>query len=259
MQSIIQTLRQIMEQKISKDWFHLLSLATSALNDLPGVVFAYFTHNLVFGRDPMGLGDSPPVIPEDGSEDAAFFFNRLIPERRHVRKKLCQIHKRLTQKFLQKHPLRVSNPGDGVSVCIHKDLKSNTNTTKLDWIWSRLAALLERVGTGRYRVYTHKGEQILESVRLKPYQAPISGNQPPLHFYTDGEDMVDSDWYLVEQIPDHQPKGRGKNRRTKWLVKYQGYEEPEWQGARAFLHDIGWLTISAISFSIGYGWTRLMG
>ena len=91
MQSIIQSLRQIMEQKISKDWFHLLPLATWALNDLR--------------RDPMGFGDCPPIIPEDGSEDAASFFNRLISERRQFQKKLCQIHKRQTQKFLQKHPL----------------------------------------------------------------------------------------------------------------------------------------------------------
>ena len=237
-QSIIQSLRQIMEQKISKDWFHLLPLATWALNDLPGAVPGYSPHRLVFGRDPMGFGDCPPIIPEDGSEDAASFFNRLISERRQVQKKLCQINKRQTQKFLQKHPLQVFSPGDRVWVRIHKDLKNNSNTAKLDRIWTGPAEVLERVGTGRYRVYTHKGEQILESVRLKPYQAPISGNQPPLHFYTDAEEMVESDRYIVEEILDHKPKGRGKNRGTKWFVKYQGYEEPEWQDARAFLHDI---------------------
>ena len=93
-QSIIQSLRQIMEQKISKDSFHLLPLATWALNDLPGAVSGYSPHRLVFGRDPMGFGDCPPIIPKDGSEDAASFFNRLISERRQVQKKLCQIHKR---------------------------------------------------------------------------------------------------------------------------------------------------------------------
>ena len=127
---------------------------------------------------------------------------------------------------------------------IHKDLKNCPNTSKVDRIWTGPAEVLERVGTGRYRVYTHKGEQILESVRLKPYYPPISGNQPPLHFYTDAEEMVESDRYIVERILDHKPKGRGSNRGTKWLVKYKGYEEPEWQDARAFLHDINedWLS-----------------
>ena len=50
--------------------------------------------------------------------------------------------------------------------------------------------------------------------------------------------MVESDRYIVERILDHKPKGRGSKRGTKRLVKYKGYEEPEWQDARAFLHKI---------------------
>ena len=167
----------------------------------------------------MGFGDCRPLIPEDGSEDAASFFNRLISERCHVQKKLCQMHKRQTQKFLQKHPLQMFNPGDPVPVHIQKDLQNNSNTTKLDGIWTGTAEVLERVGTGRYRVYTQKGEQIFESVMLKPYQAPMSGNQPPLHFYTDAEEMAESDRYIVDEILDYKPKGRGKNRGTKWNKK----------------------------------------
>ena len=192
----------------------------------------------------MGFGDCPPIIPEDGSEDAVSFCNRLISERKQVQTKLSQIHKRQTRDFLKKHPLQVFNPGDRVWAHIHKDLKNCPNTSKVDRIWTGPAEVLERV-TGRYRVYTHKGQQILESVRLKPYYPPISGNQPPLHFHTDAEEMVESDRYIVERIPDHKPKGKGSNRGTKWLVKYKGYEEPGWQDARAFLHDINedWLSI----------------
>ena len=184
-QSIVQSLCQTMEQKISKDWFHLLPLATWALNDLPGAVSGYSPHRLVFGRDLMGFGDCPPMIPEDGSEDAVLFFNRLISERKQVQTKLSQIHKRQKREFCKKHPLQVFNPGDRVWVRIHKDLKNCPNTSKVDESWTGPAEVLERVGTGRYRVYTHKGEQILEIVMLKPYYPPISGNQPPLHFYTD--------------------------------------------------------------------------
>ena len=127
---------------------------------------------------------------------------------------------------------------------IHKELKNCPTTSKVHRIWTGRAEVLERVETGRYRVYTHKGEQILENVRLKPYYPPISGNQPPLHISTDTEEMVESDRYIVELIRDHKPKGKGSNKGTKWLVKYKGYEEPECQDAWVLLHDINkdWLS-----------------
>ena len=109
-----------------------------------------------------------------------------------------------------------------------KPQTSNLKTSEVDRMWTGPSEVLGRVGTGRYRLYTHKGEQILESVRLEPHYPPISGNQPPLHFYTNAEEMVESDRYIVEQILDHKQKGRGSNRGTKWLVKYEEYNEPEW-------------------------------
>ena len=51
-QSIVQSLRRIMDQKVSKDGFHLLPLATWALNNLQGAVSGYSPHRLVFARDP---------------------------------------------------------------------------------------------------------------------------------------------------------------------------------------------------------------
>ena len=124
----------------------------------------------------MGFGACPPIIPEDGSEDAVFFFNRLISERKQVQTRLSQIHKRRTREFLKQPPLQVFQPRHRVWVRIHKDLKNCPNTSKVEQIWTGPAEVLESLGTGRYRVYTHKGEQILESVRLKPYYPPISGN-----------------------------------------------------------------------------------
>ena len=90
--SIVQSLRQIMEPKNFKDWFHLLPLATWALNDLPGAVSGYSPHRLVFGRDPLGFGDCLPIIPEDGSEDAVSFFNRRISERKQVQTRLSHVN-----------------------------------------------------------------------------------------------------------------------------------------------------------------------
>ena len=237
-QSIIQSLRRIMEQKISKDWFHLLPLATWALNDLRGGLFRVIPpRDLSLGGTPWVLGIVPPLSPRMAVRTLHPSSIDSFLSAARSRKRCFRSTSVRHRSFYKNTLLQVFHAGDQVWVCIHKDLKNNSNTTKLDRIWMGPAEVLERVGTGRYRVYTHRGEQVLESVGLKPYQAPISGNQQPLHFFMDAEEMVESDRYIVEEILDHKPKGRGKNRGTKWLVKYQRYEQPEWQDARAFPHD----------------------
>ena len=94
---------------------------------------------------------------------------------------------------------------------IHQEMKNSTNSPKVQQMWTGSAELLERVETGRYRVYTHKGEQILESVRLKPYHPPFGGRQPQLHFYTEAKEKVEPDRYIVKQFPDHKPEGTDTN------------------------------------------------
>ena len=42
-------------------WVNALPLAVWAVNDLPGIHSPYSPHRLVFGRDPIGFGDCPPV------------------------------------------------------------------------------------------------------------------------------------------------------------------------------------------------------
>ena len=57
-QSTINTLQQYL---LSRDvsWLEALALALWGLNDLPGPVTPYSPHRLVFGRDPIGVGDLP--------------------------------------------------------------------------------------------------------------------------------------------------------------------------------------------------------
>ena len=60
MQSTINTLRQyLLSRKVN--WLEALLLALWGLNDLPGAVAPYSPQRLVFGRDPIGVGDLPPV------------------------------------------------------------------------------------------------------------------------------------------------------------------------------------------------------
>ena len=65
MQSTINTLRQyLLSRKVS--WLNALPLPLWALNDIPGAVAPYSPHRQVFGRDPIGVGDLPPVVDSEG-------------------------------------------------------------------------------------------------------------------------------------------------------------------------------------------------
>ena len=86
-QSTINTLRQyLLSRKVS--WLEVLPLALWGLNDLPGAVAPYSPHRLVFGRDPIGVGNLPLVVDSEGCEDAPQFFKRVAAERELVQEKL---------------------------------------------------------------------------------------------------------------------------------------------------------------------------
>ena len=111
------------------------------------------------------------------------------------------------------------------------------------------AEILERLSAGRYRIAGLYGEQQVESLRLKPYNPPLTHGAPPLHFYTDKEMLVDDEKFIVEIFLKHtvqKSRGKEKARRpniVKWFVKYKAYDKPEWREASEFMHDINeeWL------------------
>ena len=114
-QSVICSLRQFLEQRGKgkhNNWVTSLLLALWGLNDLPGVVHPYSPHRLVFGREPIGWGDCPPYVDEEGCEDAGAFSRRLVQERDAVRDKLHAIHERECRKLLKAHPPQFFRPGD---------------------------------------------------------------------------------------------------------------------------------------------------
>ena len=80
-QLVLNSLRRLLEQKCSRDRVQLLPLAVWGLNDLPGPIQGYSPHRIVFRRDPVGFGDCPPTIPEDGRRDATDFFHQLLQDR----------------------------------------------------------------------------------------------------------------------------------------------------------------------------------
>ena len=61
-----------------QNWAQLLQLAIWASNDIPGPISGYSPHYLVFGRNPIGFGDCPPILPQSECRDAVGFFQQLV-------------------------------------------------------------------------------------------------------------------------------------------------------------------------------------
>ena len=176
---------------MQQDWLQLLPLTVWGLNDLPGPIQGCSPHRVVFGRDPVGFGDCPLSIPEDGRRDATDFFQQLLQDRRLVQQKLTAIHKRETERFLRNHPRQVFSPGDRVWIGVNRQ-GVDKQSKKLDRVWKGPAEILARVGVGGYRVATENGEKVLHTRDLKPCLDPLSlPGKPPLHYYTDVEGVIE--------------------------------------------------------------------
>ena len=233
-QVVVESLRQWLLKTSSKNWAQLLPLAIWASNDIPGPISGYSPHYLVFGRNPVGFGDCPPVVPQSESRDAVGFFKKLVADRKMVQNELNRLHRRKAEQFLKAHPPHVYVFGERVW---YRDYRSKKATDKLHRVWEGPGEILQRLGRNTYLVATERGELALNSMRLKPYLAPEEGG-PPLHYYTDQEFLVESDKYVIEDILSHQKVGRGPRKRIEWEVKYRGFPNTEFQPASAFMHDI---------------------
>lgn len=60
--SVIEMLRRALVEQ-DKPWIDVLPWVMYQLNDLPGVDDKHSPHKIVFGRDPVGLGDIPANTP----------------------------------------------------------------------------------------------------------------------------------------------------------------------------------------------------
>ena len=238
LQLVVNSLRKLLNQKHSKDWAQLLPLALWSLNDTPGPMTGYSPYCLVFGRHLIGFGDGPPIFPHSECKDAIDFFRELTADREWVQKRLTAIHKREIDRFLAKHPQQVFKPGEKVWVKVNRE-GLDKEATKLSRLWKGPVEILQRVGKGRYRVNTEKGERVYHTLDLKPCVEPVDGGSHPVHWYQDVTGVVEDPTYEVEKILAHREvKDKKDNTHIKWRVKYKGHDKIEWQPASAFMHDI---------------------
>ena len=86
-QVVVDSLRKFLEhvsaQKVKHKhtWLDLLPLAIWSANGLPGPIAGYSPHTLLFGQNPVGFGEHPPLVADHGSDDALQFFRRVESER----------------------------------------------------------------------------------------------------------------------------------------------------------------------------------
>ena len=115
--SVVETLRVYLQETNTptSQWYWKLPMALWGLNDLPGAIAPYSPHRLLFGRDPIGFGDMPPIVQENGCEDALDFFLRLGREREEVQQKLTAIHEKHEKEFRKTHPEELWEVCDRVS------------------------------------------------------------------------------------------------------------------------------------------------
>ena len=137
-------LRKFLNQR-PRSWYHALLLALWGLNDLPGLVAPYSPHRLVFGRDPVGFGECPPIVPGEGAQEAQDSFDRLASERKQVHDHLVKLHHDASAKLTAKFRDIPFREGDRVWV---RDLprKDQPNFNKLKRIWQGPYEVLRWMG-----------------------------------------------------------------------------------------------------------------
>ena len=254
-QSIINALRLYLVFR-TLDWIYALPFALWGLNDLSGPIAPYAPHWLVFGRDPIGFGEVPPLTVHTGVEDATEYFRRAQEERQLIQSKLVDLHAREYQALLRKHPSLQFKEGDRVWV------RNRTNQPvlhpKLERIWQGPADILSKASTNTYLVDLNGKEVILSVGRLKPYIPRRDGLNPPLHPYSERGDLHD-DSYVVEDVLDHEyrVKVRGKAKKSK-----QPFEggKPWWRSNTGVLTGLnGMMSLLSCMTSIKTGWTTISG
>ena len=219
-------------------WVERLPIALFALNDLPGVIAPYSPHRLVFGRDPIGLGDYPAFVPSDGCVDAISFFQNVADERKEVKQKLTAIHNQIAQKFQNKFLGQNFVAGDRVWVANRKRAPGQILADKLGRIWQGPFEVIEPLPGNRFKVNTEWGVQVLPSERLKPYMPGKGQNPVPLGYYHAPDSPPVDDTYVVDAILGHKMVTINGQRHMRWKVKWRNHVNPTWEPASVFLEAV---------------------
>ena len=239
--SVVEILRVYLQETNTptSQWYWKLPMALWGLNDLPGAIAPYSPHRLLFGRDPIGFGDMPPIVEDNGCKDALDFFLRLGREREEVQQKLTAIHEKHEKEFRKTHPEKLCEVADRVWVR-NLPKSEDRHFDKLARIWSGPYEILEIMGGGRYRVATAQGPQILGIGRLKLALPLLSGVKLKCDHHTLRSSPEHDDSWVVEDVVDFKevPSTRGNGEVQKWLVKWKGHQEWTWETRDQFLHHV---------------------
>ena len=133
------------------DWIYAPPFALWGLNDLPGPIAPYSPQRLVFGRDPIGFGEVPPLTVDTEVEDATEYFRRAHDEHQLIQSKLVDLHAPEYQAFLKKHPFKLRLQfKEGDRVWVRNRTDQPPLHPKLDRIWPGPAEILCKVSTNAY-------------------------------------------------------------------------------------------------------------
>ena len=213
-------------------WIKVLPWAIWQINDLPGVDGLHSPHQIVFGREGIGLGEAPALRRGRQSLKAEHWFEGVAKLRKEVQAKITSIHGRLRPIFCDSHKNVEYHPGDRVWV---RNLPHEAD--KLDPLWTGPCEVLSRVNqTSRYRVAIPTSIQDVHSDRLQLYIPKIDGEKIQLYYYRPAKDVPEDDAEVVEKILDH----RRHNGTLQWKVRWRGYDESHdtWEPASSFLENV---------------------
>ena len=212
-------------------WIQVLPWALWQLNDLPGVNGVHSPHKIVFGRDPIGLGDAPQLRLSRPAANAEKFTEDIQALRRQVRDRLVRLHEENSARFNRHHVSPEYPVGDRVWV------RNHHGSTKLDPLWTGPCEILARVGaTGRYKVALPHGPEDVHLERLKLYLPMIDGKKLTLHYFRPHRELPEDDFHIVEKIVSH----RRRNGILQWRVRWKGYDSSfdTWEPAASFVGPV---------------------
>ena len=211
-------------------WLDHLPWALWTLNSLPGVDGEHSPHFILFGREPIGLGDCPALRNGRTAVAAEQWMQRVQDVRLAVREKVTKLHEQQMARYRSTHKSADYRVGDRVWV---RNLPHET-VDKLRPLWSGPCEVLRRVGeSGRYAIAFPHGVQDVHSDRLKLYLPAVEGERLPLFYYRPQRDVPHDDSYEVDEIVAH----RVRNGVRQWRVRWKGYDESHdtWEPASSFV------------------------
>ena len=110
---VIEILRRSLTQ-LRQPWITALPWALFQLNDLPGVTQRHAPHKLVFGRDPVSMGDIPALCVSREVPEAEQWFKQMDALRLEAKNTAKKTHQTQTERFRRRHTEPVYQPGDRV-------------------------------------------------------------------------------------------------------------------------------------------------